>query len=430
VAGEAAVPFFSISASEFVELFVGVGASRVRDLFSKAKAAGPAIVFVDEIDAVGRQRGAGLGGGNDEREQTLNQLLVEMDGFDDQTSVIVLAATNRPDVLDPALLRPGRFDRQITVAFPDRAGREAILRIHTRGIPLAPSMDLGALARSTPGFSGADLANLANEAALRAARRDRDVVTQADFDEALDSILLGTRQPGLTNLDERRLVAYHEGGHAIVARLTPGSDPVHRITIVPHGQALGVTEQRPDDDRRNYPRDYLMGRLAVMLGGRAAEDVVFGQPTTGAESDLKAATSLARRMVGLWGMTDDVGPVSYGVGETQPFLGRELAAPRDYADATAARIDQAVVTIITAARDRATAIIRTARPALDALADELVAHEMVDSRRLDAILLEAGFTPAQAAPSGGPALAASGRVVAPQAPSTSTGSAPAGPDAP
>jgi cell division protease FtsH len=426
VAGEAAVPFFSISASEFVELFVGVGASRVRDLFAKAKAAAPAIVFVDEIDAVGRQRGAGLGGGNDEREQTLNQLLVEMDGFDDQTSVMVLAATNRPDVLDPALLRPGRFDRQVTVAFPDRAGREAILRIHTRGIPLAASVDLGALARSTPGFSGADIANLANEAALRAARKDRSDVTQEDFEEALDSILLGTRQPGLSNVDERRLVAYHEGGHAVVARLTAGADPVHRVTIVPHGRALGVTEQRPDDDRRNYPRDYLMGRLAVMLGGRAAEDVVFGQPTTGAESDLKEATSLARRMVGLWGMADEVGPVSYGVGETQPFLGRELAAPREYAEATAARIDDAVVAIITAARDRATAIIRTARPALDAVADELIAHEMVDSRRLDEILVHAGFTPVQGTASGGPVVATDQPATPALTPAAATGSAPTG----
>jgi len=416
VAGEAAVPFFSISASEFVELFVGVGASRVRDLFTKAKATAPSIVFVDEIDAVGRQRGAGLGGGNDEREQTLNQLLVEMDGFDDQTNVIVLAATNRPDVLDPALLRPGRFDRQVTVAFPDRTGREAILRIHSRDIPLAPTVDLSSIARSTPGFSGADLANLTNEAALRAARKNRDVVTREDFEEALDSIVLGTRQPGLTNVDERRLVAYHEGGHAIVARLTPGADPVHKITIVPHGQALGVTEQRPEDDRRNYPRDYLLGRLAVMLGGRAAEDVVFGQPTTGAESDLKAATSLARRMVGLWGMTEEVGPVSYGVGETQPFLGRELAAPREYAEATAARIDQAVVGIISAARDRATTIIRTARTALDALADELVAHERVDGQRLDEILLQAGFTPAPAAASGTPALAATAPPIPAQPP--------------
>ena len=283
------------------------------------------------------------------------------------------------------------------------------------------------LAQSTPGFSGADLANLANEAALRAARTNRDTVTQEDFEEALNSILLGTRQPGLTNVDERRLVAYHEGGHAIVARLTPGADPVHRVTIVPHGQALGVTEQRPDEDRRNYPRDYLMGRLAVQLGGRAAEEVVFGQPTTGAESDLKAATSLARRMVGLWGMTDEVGPVSYGVGETQPFLGRELAAPREYAEATAARIDDAVAEIITTARDQATAIILTARPALDALADELVAHEMVDSRRLDEILLEAGFTPAPARESGVPALAVGVPPTEGEAAAAARGSGPNGP---
>jgi cell division protease FtsH len=407
VAGEAQVPFFSISASEFVELFVGVGASRVRDLFMKAKAAAPSIVFVDEIDAVGRQRGAGLGGGNDEREQTLNQLLVEMDGFDDQQNVIVLAATNRPDVLDPALLRPGRFDRQVTVAFPDRAGREAILKIHSAKLPLAAGVDLAAVARSTPGFSGADLANLANEAALRAARKSANEVTQADFEEALDSIVLGTRQPGLTNMEERRTVAFHEGGHAIVARLTPGADPVNRVTIVPHGQALGVTEQRPAEDRRNYPLDYLKGRLAVQLGGRAAEDVVFGQPTTGAESDLKAATSLARRMVGLWGMTDELGPVSYGIGETQPFLGRELAAPREYAEATAARIDQAVAKLLETAHEQATAIVRSARPALDALAEELVAKETVDGKRLDEIIVAAGFTPAPAAAiPAGPALAA------------------------
>ncbi|HEY8632236.1 MAG TPA: ATP-dependent zinc metalloprotease FtsH, partial [Candidatus Limnocylindrales bacterium] len=353
VAGEAKVPFFSISASEFVELFVGVGASRVRDLFTKAKAAAPAIVFVDEIDAVGRQRGAGLGGGNDEREQTLNQLLVEMDGFDAATNVIVIAATNRPDVLDPALLRPGRFDRQVTVGFPDRVGREAILRIHTKNLPLAPDVDLGTLAAATPGFSGADLANLANEAALRAARAGKDQVGSEEFEEALDTLILGTRQAGLTNEEERRTVAYHEGGHAIVARLTPGADPVNKVTIVPHGQALGVTEQRPMDDRRNYPLDYLQGRLAVMLGGRAAEEVVFGQPTTGAESDLKQATQLARRMVGLWGMSEDLGPVSYGVGETQPFLGRELSAPREFAEASAARIDADVARLIGSAHAQA-----------------------------------------------------------------------------
>ena len=398
VAGEAKVPFFSISASEFVELFVGVGASRVRDLFTKAKAAAPAIIFVDEIDAVGRQRGAGLGGGNDEREQTLNQLLVEMDGFDAATNVIVIAATNRPDVLDPALLRPGRFDRQVTVGFPDRVGREAILRIHTKNLPLAPSVDLATIAAATPGFSGADLANLANEAALRAARAGKDQVGPESFEEALDTLILGTKQAGLTNEEERRTVAYHEAGHAIVARLTPGADPVNKVTIVPHGQALGVTEQRPMDDRRNYPLDYLLGRLAVSLGGRAAEDVAFGQPTTGAESDLKQATALARRMVGLWGMSEDLGPVSYGVGETQPFLGRELAAPKEFAEATAARIDEAVAGLIGAAHDRARAILSRERAALDALAAELVAHEMANAARIDEILTAAGAKIPAAAP--------------------------------
>jgi cell division protease FtsH len=403
VAGEAKVPFFSISASEFVELFVGVGASRVRDLFTKAKAAAPAIVFVDEIDAVGRQRGAGLGGGNDEREQTLNQLLVEMDGFDAATNVIVIAATNRPDVLDPALLRPGRFDRQVTVGFPDRAGREAILRIHTKNLPLAPTLDLATLAAATPGFSGADLANLANEAALRAARASKEQVGEEEFEEALDTLILGTRQAGLTNEEERRTVAYHEGGHAIVARLTPGADAVNKVTIVPHGQALGVTEQRPMDDRRNYPLDYLVGRLTVMLGGRAAEEIAFSQPTTGAESDLKQATQLARRMVGLWGMSEELGPVSYGVGETQPFLGRELAAPKEFAEATAARIDAAVAALIGSAHDQAMAILGRERGALDALAAELVAHEMVSGHRLDEIIAEAGAKLPDAAPGPGTA---------------------------
>ncbi len=397
VAGEAHVPFFSISASEFVEMFVGVGASRVRDLFSKAKAAAPSIVFVDEIDAVGRQRGAGLGGGNDEREQTLNQLLVEMDGFDAKTNVIVIAATNRPDVLDPALLRPGRFDRQVTVGYPDRAGREAILRIHTRGLRLAPDVDLVALSRATAGFSGADLANLANEAALLAAREGRETVGAAQFEEAIDKVLLGTRQAGLANTEERRTVAYHEGGHAIVARLTPGADPVQKVTVVPHGRALGVTEQRPEEDRRNYPRAYLEARLAVMLGGRAAEEIVFGQPTTGAESDLKAATELARRMVGLWGMSDELGPVSYGVGEVHPFLGRELAAPREFAEATAARIDAAVRALLERARTQARDLLTRHRAALDALAEELIAHESVNAQRLDEILVATGALPTEAA---------------------------------
>ncbi len=382
VAGEARVPFYSITASEFVELFVGVGASRVRDLFKRAKETAPSIIFVDEIDAVGRQRGAGLGGGNDEREQTLNQLLAEMDGFDASTSVIVIAATNRPDVLDQALLRPGRFDRQVTVGYPDRPGREAILRIHTRGIPLAADVDLATIARQTPGFAGADLANLANEAALLAARKGRETVGLAEFEESLDKILLGTRQPALTLPEERRLVAYHEGGHALVAQLTPGADPVQKVSIVPHGRALGVTQQRPEEDRRNYSRETLLARLAVQLGGRAAEELVFGQPTTGAESDLKAATDLARRMVGLWGMSDELGPVSYNVGERDPFLGREIAAPREYAEATAARIDAAVAELLDDARDRATAVLSAHRAVLDAVASELVAKEMVSGDRL------------------------------------------------
>jgi len=394
VAGEAGVPFYSITASEFVELFVGVGASRVRDLFAQAKKTAPSIVFVDEIDAVGRQRGAGLGGGNDEREQTLNQLLAEMDGFDASTSVIVIAATNRPDVLDKALLRPGRFDRQVVVGYPDRAGREAVLRIHTRKIPLAPDVDLTVLAKQTPGFAGADLANLANEAALLAARQGREQVGQAQFEESLDKVILGTKQPALTNANERRLVAYHEGGHALVAQLTPGADPVQRVTIVPRGMALGVTEQRADEDRRNYGRDTLLARLAVQLGGRAAEELVFGQPTTGAESDLKAATDLARRIVGLWGMSDALGPVSYNVGERDPFLGREIAAPKEYAESTATRIDEEVVKLLEEARERATDVLSKHRAALDAVAEELIAHETVSGVRLAEISGQEAVRPA------------------------------------
>jgi cell division protease FtsH len=395
VAGEANVPFYSISASEFVEMFVGVGASRVRDLFTKAKQEAPAIIFVDEIDAVGRQRGAGLGGSNDEREQTLNQMLVEMDGFDDQTSVIVLAATNRPDVLDPALLRPGRFDRQVTLGLPDRSGREAILRIHTRHLPLAPDVSHENLSRRTPGFAGADLSNLANEAALNAARRGANTVAMEDFDDAMDKIVLGTRQGILLSEEERRLVAYHEGGHALVAKLTPGADPVNKITIIPHGRALGATEQLPEEDRHNYPREYLLGRLAVMLGGRAAEELVFDQPTTGAENDIKQATNLARRMVGVWGMSPAVGPVSYGLGETHPFLGREIAQGREYSDETAAALDRAIRGIIEEAYRQARTTLEMHRSLLDALAAELVAHETVDSQQLDALLAQHGSAPVE-----------------------------------
>ncbi|MBA2754343.1 MAG: ATP-dependent zinc metalloprotease FtsH [Chloroflexota bacterium] len=386
VAGEAGVPFFSVSASEFVEMFVGVGASRVRDLFEKAKTASPAIIFVDELDAVGRQRFAGLGGSNDEREQTLNQLLVEMDGFETSHEVIVMAATNRPDVLDPALLRPGRFDRQVVVGLPDRIGREAILTIHSRGIPLARSVDLLSIARGTTGFSGADLANLVNEAALTAARRNRKEILPEDFEEALDKILLGTAKSGLMNAKEREVVAYHEAGHAIVAHFTPGADPLRKVSIVPRGRALGVTVQMPEEDRHNYSRTYLLGRLAMMLGGRAAEMVVYDEVTTGAENDLKEATSLARRMVGLWGMSLDVGPIYLGTGEEHVFLGREITQDKAYSDATAQRLDGAVRDIIEGGLDRALAINQRFRKPLDDLVAALLERETLDGKEVSAVL--------------------------------------------
>jgi cell division protease FtsH len=379
VAGEAGVPFFSVSASEFVEMFVGVGASRVRDLFDKAKTAAPAIIFVDEMDAVGRQRFAGLGGSNDEREQTLNQLLVEMDGFETNQEVIVMAATNRPDVLDPALLRPGRFDRQVTVGLPDKRGRMAILGIHTRGIPLQGKVDLEHIARSTTGFSGADLANLVNEAALTAARRNRKEILQADFDEALDKILLGVARSGLTNDKEREVVAYHEAGHALVAHFTPGSDPLRKVSVVPRGRALGVTVQMPDEDKHNYSRTYLLGRLAGMLGGRAAEMVVYGEITTGAENDLKQATSLARRMVGLWGMSEDVGPIYLGTGEEHVFLGREITQDKSFSDATSERLDAAVRGMVENALQQALALVSANRDKLDALVNALLERETLDA---------------------------------------------------
>ncbi len=379
VAGEAGVPFFSVSASEFVEMFVGVGASRVRDLFDKAKTAAPAIIFVDEMDAVGRQRFAGLGGSNDEREQTLNQLLVEMDGFETNQEVIVMAATNRPDVLDPALLRPGRFDRQVTVGLPDKRGRIAILAIHTRGIPIQGAVDLEHIAKSTTGFSGADLSNLVNEAALTAARRNRKEILPEDFDEALDKILLGVARSGLMNDREKEVVAYHEAGHAIVAHFTPGSDPLRKVSVVPRGRALGVTVQMPDEDRYNYSRTYLLGRLAGMLGGRAAEMVVYGEITTGAENDLKQATSLARRMVGLWGMSEDVGPIYLGTGEEHVFLGREITQDKSFSDATSERLDAAVREMVENALQQALAINVKYREKLDGLVVALMEKETLDA---------------------------------------------------
>ncbi len=382
VAGEANVAFFSIAASEFVEMFVGVGASRVRDLFKRAKDAAPSIVFIDEIDAVGRQRGAGLGGGHDEREQTLNQLLSEMDGFDQTESVIVMAATNRPDVLDPALLRPGRFDRQVTVALPDKAGRLDILKIHTRGKPLAEDVNLEGMAKATIGFSGADLSNLANEAALNAARRNMRRITQEDFWNAFDRIVLGTESPPLSNEQERKVVAYHEAGHAIAGALTPGADPVFKVTIVPRGQALGVTASMPDDDRRNYSRDYLLARMVVLLGGRAAEEIAFNEITTGAANDLKRVTEMARRMVSEFGMSDAIGPLNFGDNERQPFLGYSLSQGRSYSEETAARIDAEVRRLVEDTHQRTLKLLRDNSDKLDMLARELLENEVVDGRRV------------------------------------------------
>jgi cell division protease FtsH len=386
VAGEAGVPFFSVSASEFVEMFVGVGASRVRDLFEKAKASSPSIVFVDELDAVGRQRFAGLGGGNDEREQTLNQLLVEMDGFDEHQNVIVIAATNRPDVLDPALLRPGRFDRQVTVGLPDRRGREAILKIHSRGIPISPEVDLDKIASGTPGFSGADLANLVNEAALLAARKGKKIVDPIDFEEAIDKIVLGTERAFVMSPHDKEVVAYHEAGHAIVAYFSEGADPLRKVSIVPRGRALGVTVQSPTEDRFNYSRHYLKGRLAVMMGGRTAEEIVFNEITTGAQNDLKEATSLARRMVGLWGMSPEVGSIYLGTGEEHVFLGREMGQERDISQNLLDRADRAIQSLVDEAKERSHQILTQYRDKLDQLADALVTDETVDSTRIAELL--------------------------------------------
>ncbi|MEM9951455.1 MAG: ATP-dependent zinc metalloprotease FtsH [Chloroflexota bacterium] len=381
VAGEANVAFYSIAASEFVEMFVGVGASRVRDLFNKAKDNSPSIVFIDEIDAVGRQRGAGLGGGNDEREQTLNQMLSELDGFDQSSTVIVMAATNRPDVLDPALLRPGRFDRQVTVDVPDREGRLEILKIHTRGKPLGRDIDLESIAGGTIGFSGADLANLANEAALNAARRNRKKIVQEDFSYAFERIILGTERPPLTNQEERQVVAYHEAGHALTALLTPGADQVLKVTITPRGQALGVTAFLPENDRRNYPRAYLEARIRVGLGGRAAEDIVFDEVTTGAGGDIQQVTNIARRMVTQFGMSS-LGMVDYSNGGDQPFLGYSLGQGRQYSEETAARIDNEVRQIIDVAYEDTVNLLRDNREQLDEIAQDLLENEVIERERI------------------------------------------------
>lgn len=379
VAGEAGVPFYSISGSDFVEMFVGVGASRVRDLFEQAKENAPAIVFIDEIDAVGRHRGTGMGGGHDEREQTLNQLLVEMDGFDVRGGVILIAATNRPDVLDPALLRPGRFDRQIGVEAPDLAGRTQILKVHSRGKPLADDVDLDAVGKRTPGFSGADLANVLNEAALLTARNNEKLITNQALDEAIDRVLAGPqRRTRLMNEHEKLVTAYHEGGHALVAAALPGADPVHKITILPRGRALGYTMVLPDQDKYSQTRSELLDKLAYMLGGRAAEELVFHNPTTGAGNDIEKATSLARAMVTQYGMTESLGAVKFGDDNSQPFLGRDLGHTRNYSEAVAAKIDEEVNALIAAAHQEAFDILNENRDVLDTLVLELLEKETLD----------------------------------------------------
>ena len=380
VAGEANVPFFSISGSDFVEMFVGVGASRVRDLFEQGKKNAPCIVFIDEIDAVGRHRGAGLGGGHDEREQTLNQLLVEMDGFESNEGVILVAATNRPDVLDPALLRPGRFDRRIVVNRPDVKGREGILGVHTRKIPLSDDVDVHVLARGTSGFSGADLANLVNEAALNAARYNQKVVQMQDFEFAKDKVLMGSeRRSMIISDEEKHVTAVHEGGHALLAVLLPHADPIHKVTIIPRGMALGVTQQLPVDDKHNYSRDYLNDQIAILLGGRLAEELTNGNITTGAGNDLDRATEMARRMVCEWGMSETVGPLTYGKKEEQVFLGRDFAQSQDYSEGTATCIDQEVKRIVTDNYGRARDLLRTHKDELIRIAEELLIREVLDA---------------------------------------------------
>ncbi len=387
IAGEAGVPFFSISGSDFVEMFVGVGASRVRDLFEQAKKSAPCIIFIDEIDAVGRHRGAGLGGGHDEREQTLNQLLVEMDGFEGNEGIIIIAATNRPDVLDPALLRPGRFDRQVVVPQPDVKGRLEILKVHTRKIPLADNVDLERIARGTPGFSGADLANLVNEAALLAARVSKTVVENTDFESAKDKVLMGVeRKSMIISEEEKRSTAYHEAGHALVAKLTPGTDPLHKVSIIPRGRALGVTQQLPMDDKYTYSKDYLMKRLYVLLGGRAAEEIVLHQMTTGAGNDIERATDLARKMVTSWGMSEKLGPVTFGKKEEHIFLGREIAQHKDYSEKTAVEIDEEVTRFVSEAYTVAKELLEKNVAVLEAFARKLLEKETLDGAEIDALI--------------------------------------------
>ncbi|TKJ39851.1 cell division protein FtsH [candidate division LCP-89 bacterium B3_LCP] len=387
IAGEAEVPFFSMSGADFVEMFVGVGASRVRDLFEQGKKNAPCIIFIDEIDAVGRHRGAGLGGGHDEREQTLNQLLVEMDGFESNEGVILIAATNRPDVLDPALMRPGRFDRQIVVDRPDVRGREGILKVHTKEIPLDEDVNLKVLAKGTPGLAGADLANLANEAALLAAKRDGDRVVMTDFEEAKDKVMMGVeRKSLLISEEEKKTTAYHEAGHVLVSKLVPGADPVHKVTIIPRGRALGLTHYLPIDEKHNYSKEYLEAVLTHLLGGRAAELIIFKQQTTGAGNDIERATEVARKMVCEWGMSQKLGPLSFGKKEEEIFLGREIAKHRDYSEKTAMDIDEEVRRIVTEAEEQSYKVLSGNVDKLHALAGALLEREILDGEEIDRLL--------------------------------------------
>jgi len=388
IAGEAGVPFFSISGSDFVEMFVGVGASRVRDLFLQGKKHAPCIVFIDEIDAVGRHRGAGLGGGHDEREQTLNQLLVEMDGFESNEGVILISATNRPDVLDPALLRPGRFDRQVVVPVPDVKGREEILRVHVKKTVLGDNADMQTLARGTPGFTGADLENMVNEAALLAARRGKDRVEMNDFEDAKDKVLMGTeRRSMIISDEEKKTTAYHESGHTLVAKLLPNTDPIHKVTIIPRGRALGLTQQLPLDEKHTYPKDYLLNSLCILMGGRAAEEIVLGMQTTGAGNDIERATTLARKMVCDFGMSDSLGPLTFGKKEEQIFLGREISQHRDYSELTAQKIDEEVRRMVMDAYAKTSNLIKDNLEVLHQLAGALLEKETLDGKQIEEILV-------------------------------------------
>ena len=393
IAGEAGVPFFSISGSDFVEMFVGVGASRVRDLFLQGKKHAPCIIFIDEIDAVGRHRGAGLGGGHDEREQTLNQLLVEMDGFESNEGVILISATNRPDVLDPALLRPGRFDRQVVVPVPDVKGREEILRVHVKKTVLGDNADMQTLARGTPGFTGADLENMVNEAALLAARRGKDRVEMNDFEDAKDKVLMGTeRRSMIISDEEKKTTAYHESGHTLVAKLLPKTDPIHKVTIIPRGRSLGLTQQLPLDEKHTYPKDYLLNSLCILMGGRAAEEIVLGMQTTGAGNDIERATTLARKMVCDFGMSDSLGPLTFGKKEEQIFLGREISQHRDYSELTAQKIDEEVRRLVTDAYAKTSNLIKDNLEALHQLAGALLEKETLDGKQIEEILVRMGKT--------------------------------------